>query len=441
MPIALAQRMRFARALQSRPFALLWGGQTISMVGNGAYATAIAWQVLVLTGSATAMGGVLVAFSLPQIVFTLLGGVTADRLPRRLVLLWSDTGCAAVVLLIAGLSWLHLLLLWHLMVLSLFFGLVSGFFYPAYQAIPPQLVEKDALPSANAMTQLSAQMGQFFGPLLGAGCVALAGPASAFAFDGLTFLISALCLLILRLPVASVEVVSQPLQTRDQEMETRESNMFHLAKSSPRSIRGVIQEMREGFTEVMQSQWLWVSILTASVTNMALWGPLEVVLPKLVSTVYGSGVWLLGALSIAGALGTIAATFVVGQWRHLHRRGLVANLIFLLPCLALFLFWLPFPHLLEPVMSIVANALLGFGNGMYAIIWISVMQERIPGEKLGRVMSIDVLGSYCFLPIGFAFAGILADRSGPRLVFLIGGFLSMLMVGINLSVRAIRELD
>jgi DHA3 family tetracycline resistance protein-like MFS transporter len=146
MSVAMISPMRHAQALRSRPFALLWVGQSISALGDGAFATALAWQVLLLKGSGTAMGGVTVAWALPRLFFFLIGGVTADRFPRRLVLLWSDATRAIVVLLIAVLGWAHVLQLWHLITLALLFGVVDGFFVPAYQAITPQLVEKGHYP-------------------------------------------------------------------------------------------------------------------------------------------------------------------------------------------------------------------------------------------------------------------------------------------------------
>ncbi len=196
------------RALRSRPFALLWLGQTISSLGDGAFITALAWEVLLLTGSATAMGLVVTAELIPRLLFLLLGGVAADRLPRRIVMLCSDGGRAFAILLIAVLGWLHVLQLWHLIVLSLLFGVAEGFFAPAYSAIPPQLVEKEELASANALTGLSRQMSLLLGPLVGAGLVVLTGPVTAFAFDGLSFVVSAVCLLALRLPPLTITIIS-----------------------------------------------------------------------------------------------------------------------------------------------------------------------------------------------------------------------------------------
>src|SRR5512146_1211567 len=128
MLLAITRRMIFARALRSRRFALLWSGQTISALGDGAFFTALAWQVLTLTGSGTAMGLALVAETTPIVLFMLIGGVVADRLPRRLTLLWSDGGRAVTTLVVAGLGVAGLLQFWHLLALAFLFGLAEAFF-------------------------------------------------------------------------------------------------------------------------------------------------------------------------------------------------------------------------------------------------------------------------------------------------------------------------
>src|SRR4051794_23641531 len=127
---ATSGKLRFARALRSRSFALLWLGQTISTLGDGVYLTALAWQVLTLTGSGAAMGIVLIATAVPRVLFMLLGGVIADRLPRRLVMLWADAGRAVAVGAIAILSYTNTLEFWHLIALGLLFGLSQAFFLP-----------------------------------------------------------------------------------------------------------------------------------------------------------------------------------------------------------------------------------------------------------------------------------------------------------------------
>lgn len=435
MRVALTGRVRFTKAFQSQSFALLWAGQTISALGDGAFLTALAWQILLLTGSATAMGIVLAAQALPRVLFLLLGGVAADRLPRRLVMLWSDTGRAILVLAIAGLSWVHLLQLWHLVTLAFCFGIVQGFFLPAYQAIRPQLVERESLPSANALTGLSLYSSQLLGPVLGAGFVALAGPMSAFVFDGLTFVVSAFCLLALRLPPSLPGTQIAP--HGDSEKKEPRSK----AVRQGHGIRGLITDVREGLSYVTGSTWLWLTILVASVGNIGWNGPLAAALPKLVYSVYGSGVWLLGVLGTAIAIGSMAATIFVGQVARQHRRGLLAYLSLIISSLAIVAFGLPLPRVIKPAVATCAGILFGLGVGAFTIIWETVLQELVPGDKVGRVSSIDMLGSLCLLPVGYAIMGILADHIGPSSVFVMGGLLCLVLTGIALCVRDIRRLD
>jgi MFS family permease len=425
------------RALGSRPFALLWAGQTISALGDGAFYTALAWTVLLLTHSGTAMGVVAIAQVGPVLLFLLVGGVAADRLPRRLVLLWSDGGRGLVVLAIAALGWLGLLQFWHLVILALLFGIADGFFMPAYQAIPPQLVAVEALPSANALSGLSRQLGQLAGPALGATLVALAGPASAFAFDGLTFVVSATCLFIMRLPIVasapgSVSDVAQGLQPKEAAP----------ALPEPRAgLRGVVADIREGLAYITSSTWLWATIVIAAIANMGWAGTVVVALPKLVHDFYGQGVWLLGVLGTTNAVGSLVGTVAVGQSRHLRRRGLLAYLATTLSSVALFAYGLPLPHASEPAVASAAAGVEGFGLGVFQVIWLTVLQELVPTEKLGRVSSIDWLGSLVLLPIGYALVGVLTDRVGPSWVFIGAGVLTLTLNLIGLSIRGIRQLQ
>jgi MFS family permease len=174
--------LRLTQALQSGAFAWFWMGQTTSLLGDGAFRVALAVAVYQLTGSSLAMGLFLTAQILPELLFTLIGGVAADRFPRRLVLACSDVGRAVVVLMIAGLAWLSLLRLWHLLVLALLFGLIGSFFGPAYRAIVPELVIKEHYSSANVLTELGVQLGGLLGPILGAGLIALGGGTASLAF-------------------------------------------------------------------------------------------------------------------------------------------------------------------------------------------------------------------------------------------------------------------
>jgi MFS family permease len=437
----LIQRFRFARALRHRPFALLWLGQSISALGDGAYYIALAWLILLLTGSATALGVVVIANAVPRLVFLLLGGVAADRFSRRAIMLWSDSGRAALVLLIALLAWAHLLQLWHLIVLGLFFGFVDGFFTPAYQSIPPQIVPKEDLPSANALSGLTNNISALVGPLVGAFLVGLVGPESAFAFDGLTFAVSALCLFALRVPPKAPAAEEMPASRAAQDILAAAPEPVGTTNRILQGMRGVTADVSEGLRYTMRSTWVWVTIVIASAGNIFLVAPLVVALPKLVHDAYGSGVWLLGTLQAASAIGSIIGILIVGQMKQIRWRGIKAYVSLIGTGVALLLMGIPLPLASEPVVASAANVLLGFGIGFFNVIWYTVLQELIPDDKLGRVNSIDMLGSLCLTPVGYAFGGIVTDYAGPCLVFIGCGIISTLLPLVGLSVRGIRALD
>jgi len=395
--------------------------------------------VLLLTNSGTAMAGVILAGAIPRLLFFLIGGVTADRFPRRLVLLWSDTTRAVIVLLIASLGWVHLLQMWHLFTLALLFGIVDGFFGPAYQAIIPQLVEKEVLPSANALTGISQKAGFIFGSVIAAGSITLlATPASAFAFNGLTFVVSALCILALRIP-AQAKTDTPPSEPQQ--------NSTHAAQEGKgirggiyASIHSVFSDAREGFRYVLQSSWLRVTIPISALGNIAIAAPSQVASPKLVHDVYGAGAWLLGLLIVANSTGSVVAMFLVGQL-HLRRRGLLAFLALVVLSFVMVVFGLPLPHSWEPVVATVAAFIGGACLGFFSIIWVTVLQEMVPGDKLGRVSSIDMLGSYALLPLGYALVGVLTDWKGASLVFIAGGLLNLVLCLVALSRREVRNLQ
>jgi MFS family permease len=419
MSIAITKRFQFIRAFHSRSFTLLWAGQTISSLGDGAFNTAVAWQVLTLTGSATMMGLVMIAQTLPMILFLLLGGVIADRFPRKLVMLWSDASRAIAVLLIAALAMTHLLQIWHLIVLSFFFGAVRGFFMPAYQSIIPQLIEKDDLASANSLTELSYQLYILLGPMLGATCVALAGTSTAFAFDGLTFGISALCLLGLRLPASSARTAAKA--------------------SSSRGVRGTMIELREGIRYVAGSTFLWVTIVLAALTSIGGAGAVQVALPKLVQSIYKQDIWLLGIIWAVGGVGSLIALPLVTYLNRLRKQGLVIYLAMAISGAALIAFGLPSPRLLQPAVACIAMTVFTFGQTIGEVLWITVMQETVPDDKLGRVNSINQLAAYGFWPLGFILAGWITDRISPTWVFIGAGVSIVGFYGLALLFRSIRQ--
>jgi MFS family permease len=398
-------------ALKHRSFALLWSGQTISRLGDSLYRIALAWWVLEKTGSATAMGTVLICSFAPMLIFLLLGGVAVDRFPRVQIMLASDLLRGLVALTVALLAAGQVLEIWHIYVASIVFGFVDAFFEPAYVATVPEITSLEALPSANSLTGLSRQITGIIGPSTGAVIVGLGGTPAAFAIDGLSFFLSAACLLFIpRLP---------------------------FARAAGEQAGGILHDLRVGLSTVLASPWLWITIALAALGNVTVGGPMAVALPFLVSNTFGAGVTGLGLISSLNSLGAVIGSIWLGRTTRIHHRGLIAYGGLAVGSLMVVALGLP----IGLISAGVAALIYGLAFAAFGLIWTNTLQELVPRDLLGRVSSIDLLGSFVLLPIGYGLAGWATDRLGAPVVFLIGGAVSVGLALLGLAHPAIRNLD
>lgn len=398
-------------SLRTRAFALLWTGQTISRLGDSLYRIALSWWVLEKTGSATAMGTVLVVSSLPMLLFLLVGGVVVDRLPRFRVLFASDALNGCVVAVVSVLAATGALEIWHVYVAGAIFGLSDAFFYPAYAASVPQIVPPESLPSANSLSGLSFQITGVFGPAVGAALVALGGTPAAFGLDSLSFFASAACM----------------------------APLLHIAlpRTDDLSTRSPLHDLQDGLKGVVAHTWLWLSIAFFGLVNVFDAGPRNVALPFLIHDHLGLDVGSLGAATSSIAVGSVVAAVFLGRYPRLRHRGLMLYGSEAVMGLMLVLF-----GRVPSLPSLMAAAFVyGVGISIGNLVWTNTLQEMVPQERLGRVSSIDALGSFVFLPVGFAFAGILSDRLGPANVFILGGSAVALLALGMLLMPSIRRLD
>jgi len=414
--------MNVLRSLKHRAFALLWTGQTVSRLGNNLHRIALAWWVLEKTGSATAMGTVLVLTQIPLLLFLLIGGVVVDRFPRIRIMFLSDILSGCVVAFIAVFSWLNILELWHIYVASLLFGFVGAFFFPAYQAVIPQLTPSELLTSANSLNGLSQSAMGIVGPAIGAALVAGGGTSLTFALDALSFFISALCVL----PILRARM--------DQTLRSAQAGETAGRTGSMREIFGRgLADLREGWNAIITVPWIWITILIFGFLNIFEGSPRAVAMPFLIKNDLGADVGLLGLFGSAFSVGALW----LGQYARLRWRGPLAYISVLIPGGLLLLFGLKMPI---PVL-IASMFLYGLCFSAFGLIWNNTLQEMVPHQLLGRVYSIDALGSWVLLPVGFAIAGWATDAFGAPAVFLAGGVGTIALALLGLSQRAIRTLD
>jgi predicted MFS family arabinose efflux permease len=382
------------RSLRHRDYALLWSGQTVSVVGDGIYTISIALEALRISDHATTLAYVEVARIVPNVVLILFAGALVDRLPRRLVVLGADIVRGAAVAALAGLAAAHALNVTELVVLSVAVGVGDAFFFPAYRAIMPELLPPELLTQGNAFNSASQTVGvSFVGPALGGVVVALGGTATAFALDAGTFVASALCLVL----------------------------MSHIPPPAP-SGRSMVHDARDGIRWTVRQRWLWFGILAAGVANFAAFSPTAVTIPLLVRDVLHQGPVAYGATFGAAGVGGLLAAALAGRLGSPKRRMTMIWVAWAMASFALVGVGV------APDVIVVAacGAVTFFGLTYGNLLWGTLMQVAVPPEMLGRASSVDWLFSICLSPLGLLFAGALASSIGVRDTVLLGAGLSAL---------------
>jgi len=401
------------RALRHRKFAVLLFGQTLSRIGDFLFQIAVAWWVLEKTGSATAMGGVLFFSILPTVIFSLIGGVVVDRMRRGVVLFLSDAARWLIMVIGTWLAFTDHLVLWEIYVIALFFGFADAFFMPAYNAIIQQIVPHRDLPSANSINSLSMQFGRVAGPAIGGLAAAFGGTAFAFGANAASFLIGALTVL--------------PL--------------LFLPKPAPQeqgfSLGQFFGDVREGFQTIFASPILWITILVFSITNITLAGPYSIAMPFLVKGQLGGDEKMLGFIYSIFPIGYAIASLIMGAFPKIRYRGVVFYIASIVAGLGLGVFGLHVPIYVLVIAALFNGAALEIDG----LIWTNLLQELVPPKQMGRVSSVDMLGSFVLLPIGFALTGWLVDQIGVTTVFLACGLLTAMLCFLPLLHPAIRKLD
>jgi predicted MFS family arabinose efflux permease len=394
-------------ALGEPRFKLLFAGRAISDLGDKLVPVALAFAVLGLDSSASALGLVFAARMVPMLVLVLVGGVWADRLRRNVVMLTADgvracTQATAGFLLITGRAEI-----WHLMVLMAVYGAAQAFFDPASTGLVPQTVSADLLQRANGMLQLSRSTANVVGPALGGVLVATVGAGWAFVADSATFIASAAFLALLRI-----------------ERETREVRARFTA------------DLVEGWREFTSRTWVWVSVAHFALFHLFVLAPFWVLTPIVADEELGGAsayATILAAMGVGSILGGLLALRVE------PRRPLAVAFAGILLEVPLYLALAG----AAPVAVIAAFALVGSAAINFAsTLWLTVLQTNIPERALSRVSSYDWLGSLVFLPAGYVLAGPAAEAFGvaETLVFAAGWSLASTLVVLSLeAIRGVRR--
>jgi MFS family permease len=390
--------------LRLRDFRLVFGAFAVSMVGDRMVTIALAFAVLGLGGSASEVGVVLACRALPLVATLLIGGVVADRVSRRAVMVAADLSRVATQGLLGALLILGHPPIWSLAVLAGLTGAATGFFNPAATGLLPAVVPPEQLQPANGLRATAMSGGEILGPAIAGVLIATVGPGWAIAIDAASFAVSAAFLAQLRLP----------------RRIAREASSF-------------VHDLRTGWVEFRSRSWVWSLVLAASLGNL-LWGAVNVLGPVVAKReLGGAAVW--GTVMATMGIGALAGSVVAIRARP--HRPLVVGV------LALVLFALP-PALLAagaPTALLAVGTFLAGGGMMLGIsLYESTFQRNIPPDVLSRVSSYDWLGSVALQPVGLAIWGPIAVAIGIDEALWLAAILLFLSVLGPLAIREVRTM-
>ena len=397
--------------LRHPAFAWYLASRTVTFLGLTAASVAMAFAVLDLGGSATTLGQVLAARTVPMVVVLLFGGVLADRFPRSLVLQLSNLTSAAAqgataVLLLTGHADL-----WVLLVLQALAGAASGVGFPAMAAMVPTLVPREQLQPANALLSASRGLTAIAGPSLGTLIVVTVGSGWAVLADAAAWLVAAFLLLPVR----------------------RHTSPRAEVRSPDRPATSTLSELREGWRLFRGTTWLWVVVAGFGVLNAIAAGAWLTLGPALASETIGRQAW--GWVLSAEATGALVATLVL--LRVALPRPLLVGMV------SASLLGIPMMILgVDPRVGllVVASFAAGIGLEVFGMGWNLAMQENVDEAQLSRAYSYDALGSFVAMPLGPLVYGPLGDRFGYAPVVAVSGVVYVLVALAVLLSRSVRTL-
>ncbi|HEY5628342.1 MAG TPA: MFS transporter [Candidatus Limnocylindrales bacterium] len=403
------RRARPWTVLASSSFRKLFVASTLSLFGDFFSYVAMAWLVLLLTGSSIALGTVLVVQALPRAILMVVGGAISDRMSARLTMLGSMGLRAAFVAPLAVLVLTGHAQMWEVYGIAVVFGVVDAFFMPARSSILPQVVADRELEPGNAVLNVVSMAAVIVGPVLGGLVVAALGIGWAFAADATCFAIGFVFILWL------------PARSRPPQHAQRDG--------------GLAGQITAGLRYAWNEMGLRIALIVIAVIDFAANGAIGVGLPTIAHSRYGAGAAglgvLLGAWGVGATVGALGAGFVPPPKRF--------GLLIMGLCL-----WLGIGLVVVGVVPSLAlgattMAVTGIGTGVVNTYGVSWLQRRTVPEMQGRVMSLVMLASMGLTPIGFAVSGVIA-QANVTLLFVIAGLMQVACAAGMAASRTARTL-
>jgi DHA3 family tetracycline resistance protein-like MFS transporter len=411
-PVVDAGGWRVLAPFKVREYRLLIAAVSLSIFAEGMWAVVMALQVIELDNDPASLSLVATCLGAGLVAFVLVGGLAADRINQRAIIIVVEIVNVIAVSAIALLGLVGALRIWHMAVAAAALGIAAAFFFPAYSAILPRILPADQLLAANGVEGVVRPVFQ-----------RAVGPAIAGLVVGATFpalgavVVTVLFAIGLTLLVTTRPTMRTPVQQPDQER--------------PRLLR----DLREGYMFMVRTPWLLWTLLFASMFVLLVLGPIEVLLPFIAKQRFEDGAQTYGFILAFFGVGSALGALAVSSGRLPRRYLTVMMTMWSVGSIPLVVVGVTSSF---PLMA-AATFVIGCTDGAGMVIWGTLLQRRVPTEMLGRVSSLDFFVSLAFMPVSFAIVGPLSKVVSMQTIFLVAGVAPVLFAAVAMYAARMRR--
>lgn len=409
-PVVDAGGWRVLAPFKVREYRLLIAAVSLSIFAEGMWAVVMALQVIELDNDPASLSLVATCLGAGLVAFVLVGGLAADRINQRAIIIAVESVNVTAVSAIAVLGLVGALRIWHMAVAAAVLGIAAAFFFPAYSALLPRILPAEQLLAANGVEGMVRPVFQ-----------RAVGPAIAGIIVGATFpslgaaAVAVLFALGLVLLVATRPAMKTPGYEHVQQ---------HL-----------LRDLREGYLFMVRTPWLLWTLLFASVFVLVVLGPIEVLLPFIAKQRFEDGARTYGFVLAFFGVGSALGALAVSSGRLPRRYLTVMMAMWSVGSIPLVVVGVTSSF---PLMA-AATFVIGFTDGAGMVIWGTLLQRRVPTQMLGRVSSLDFFVSLAFMPVSFAVVGPLSKVVSMQTIFLVAGVAPVILAAVAMSAARMRQ--
>lgn len=409
--------LRTFAALRHRNFRLFWCGQLISLIGTWMQSIGQAWLVLQLTHDAFLLGLVGALQFLPVMLFSLFGGVLADKLPKRKVLLFTQSSAMVQATILGLLVVTGVVQLWHVLVLATMLGLTNALDMPTRQAFVVEMAGREDLPNAIALNSSLFNMARIVGPGLGGLMIAAFGEAPLFLLNAISFIpvIIGLAMIDLR----GLYAQARPVEQQDLPGSASKQN--------------ALQSLREGLRYVAKTPSVLLIIVVVGI--ISIFGMnFNILLPLFATDVLNVGAAGYGFISSAFGFGSLISALWLA-WRN--KKPSITQLLFPAMCYCILEGFFALSHWYPLSLALIVS--VGFAQIAFSATANTTLQTVSPDHLRGRIMSVYMLVFAGSVPIGNLMTGELAHLFNPSVALLLGAGVSLVAAVAGWVLRAPAE--